>query len=189
MIEEKHAILIPDRVYHVYNRAHGDELMFRQVRNYNYFLTQYRKRISPYVHTLAYCLLPNHFHLLIKVKGQEEIEFHRDKEVEDVHEFISLQFRNFFVSYTKSYNLIFKRKGGLFMHRFKRKEVSGDLHLITVLSYIHNNPLNHGLVKEIHDHRFSSFHDYESDGSTWINRALIESKFAPEIIRQMQGTK
>jgi len=65
--------LEPGRFYHIYNRANGSERMFRNNENYKYFLRRYKKYIDPIVKTYAYCLMPNHFHLLVQVRDEGEL--------------------------------------------------------------------------------------------------------------------
>ncbi|MFT6214847.1 MAG: cysteinyl-tRNA synthetase, partial [Roseivirga sp.] len=64
----------PEKLYHIYNHANGFENLFREVENYRYFLRQWEKHIQSIADSLAYCLMPNHFHFLIKVKDQSELE-------------------------------------------------------------------------------------------------------------------
>jgi putative transposase len=61
-------LLEPGEIYHLYNHAVGDDNLFRQEENYHYFLQKYAELLTPIFDTYAYCLLPNHFHLLIHVK-------------------------------------------------------------------------------------------------------------------------
>ncbi len=58
--------------YHIFNRGNNRETLFREERNYPYFLSLFVKHIDPVVDTYAYCLMPNHFHLLVRVKTVEE---------------------------------------------------------------------------------------------------------------------
>jgi putative transposase len=60
--------LCPGVFYHIYNRGNNRENIFREERNYAYFLQLYTRHIAPIAETYAYCLLKNHFHLLIRVK-------------------------------------------------------------------------------------------------------------------------
>ena len=72
--------LEPDRIYHIYNRGINGENIFKEERNYAYFLTKYAKCISPIADTYAYCLLKNHFHLAVKIKTEEELlDFYFEK--------------------------------------------------------------------------------------------------------------
>ncbi len=66
--------LQPDTYYHVYNRGTNRENIFFEERNYAHFLKLYAHHIEPVAETFAYCLLRNHFHLLIRVKNEEEID-------------------------------------------------------------------------------------------------------------------
>jgi hypothetical protein len=63
----------PDRYYHIYNHANGNENLFVEGDNYKWFLRQYHTYISPIADTYAYCLMPNHFHFLIKLKSSKEL--------------------------------------------------------------------------------------------------------------------
>lgn len=56
------------KFYHVYNRTNNKELLFKEHENYFFFLRKYKQYLSSYIDTYAYCLMPNHFHFLIKVK-------------------------------------------------------------------------------------------------------------------------
>lgn len=66
-------MLIFEKYYHIYNHANGDENLFREQKNYEYFLEKYKQHISPIAETIAWCLMPNHFHLLVKIKKEAEI--------------------------------------------------------------------------------------------------------------------
>ncbi len=63
----------PERFYHVYNHANGEENLFRQEENYHYFLKLWTKYIEPIADTFAYCLMPNHFHSLIRIKSRIDL--------------------------------------------------------------------------------------------------------------------
>ncbi len=62
-----------DKFYHVYNRSIDKKPMFCNVGNYEYFLKQYNKYLTPVVDTYAYCLLGNHFHLIVRIRPQEQM--------------------------------------------------------------------------------------------------------------------
>jgi len=66
-----HAHLESGSYYHIYNRGNNKESIFLDEDNYLYFLTKWKKYLHPFVDTLAYCLMPNHFHFLIKVKPED----------------------------------------------------------------------------------------------------------------------
>lgn len=56
------------KYYHFYNRSNNEELLFKSEENYVYFLEKYRYYLGPLFSTLAYCLMPTHFHFLVKIK-------------------------------------------------------------------------------------------------------------------------
>ncbi|MCK9639794.1 MAG: hypothetical protein M0R39_07775 [Prolixibacteraceae bacterium] len=66
--------LQPDSCYHIFNHANGFENIFRIEANFLYFLEKYRLFISPIAETYAYCLMPNHFHLVVRIQKRETIE-------------------------------------------------------------------------------------------------------------------
>lgn len=66
--------LQPDISYHIFNHANGFENVFRVAENYRYFLEKYRLYISPIAETYAYCLMPNHFHLVVRIRKSSVIE-------------------------------------------------------------------------------------------------------------------
>jgi len=63
----------PEGIYHIYNHANGSEDMFIDEENYYYFLKKYAEKLNGVVSTFAYCLMPNHFHLLIKVRSEKTL--------------------------------------------------------------------------------------------------------------------
>ena len=65
--------LLFDTYYHIYNRGTNRENIFIEERNYQHFLKLYGHYITPVAETFAYCLLRNHFHVLVKIKPEEEI--------------------------------------------------------------------------------------------------------------------
>src|SRR5262245_24090528 len=62
-----------DTYYHIYNRGINRENIFVEARNYTYFLWFYNQYIEPVAETFVYCLLRNHFHLLVRIKTETEI--------------------------------------------------------------------------------------------------------------------
>lgn len=141
-------------VYHIYTHANGKDLIFREDENYKYFLSKLLKYIIPVAEIYAYCLIPNHFHLLIRFKDSDQVS-----DAEE-HKYLMRQFSNLLNGYAKAYNKKYNRKGSLFLDFLKRKRVDDEKYLIKLLHYIHNNPLNHGFVEDINDWKYSSYHSY-----------------------------
>ena len=65
--------LFPNQYHHCINHAVGQDLLFREADNYRYFLDKYEKYIEPITTTYAYCLMPNHFHFLLRINNKQEI--------------------------------------------------------------------------------------------------------------------
>ncbi len=63
--------LQPDTFFHVFNRANGNEKLFRNDNNYRYFIRSWVKYTDPIARTYACCLMPDHFHALIKIKSEK----------------------------------------------------------------------------------------------------------------------
>ena len=101
--------------YHIYNRGTNREDIFVQERNYRYFLQLYVKHIEPAAETYAYCLLKNHFHVLVRIK---DAEAQNPKGLE--RPLGSIAFSNFFNAYAKAINKAYGRTGSLFQHPFGR---------------------------------------------------------------------
>ena len=66
-------LFLPDTVYHIYNHANGRDNLFAESENYRYFLELYGKHIGPIAETYAFCLMPNHFHFLLRTRGFEDL--------------------------------------------------------------------------------------------------------------------
>lgn len=157
-VQYKADILIPEVTYHIYNRANGNERLFMSTENYRYFLQKYREHISPIAHTFCYCLMPNHFHILIRIKREEELRaLEAFPKFETLEKLLSKQFSNFFSAYTQAFNKHYKRKGSLFMKNFKRKAVRDEAYLKKLVRYIHHNPVEARLCAKPEDWKHSSY--------------------------------
>lgn len=154
-----------NKYYHLYNRSNNHEQLFRNRDNYIYFLEKYRKYISPFVDTLAYCLMPDHFHFSIFISSDNSILIKKN---------IGLLLS----SYTKAINKSLSRVGSLFQEHTKTKLIEDEDNLLTVISYIHQNPLRKYLVTNLENWEFSSYQDYVGlrDG-TLINKTYIQNRF------------
>lgn len=161
-----------ESVYHVFSHVNGKELIFREETNYQFFLKQLDKYIIQIADIYAYCLLPNHFHLLLRFKNIEGIN------VEDEHQFLMKNFGNFLNSYAKAFNKKYNRKGALFLNAVKRKKISDEKYLLKVLHYIHNNPINHGFANKVDQWKHSSYNSYLNlEKESKLNRMEIMQYF------------
>lgn len=66
--------LQPNSSYHIFNHANGFENIFTEDENFRFFLDKYNQYILPIAETYAYCLLPNHFHLVVRIRRKEVLE-------------------------------------------------------------------------------------------------------------------
>jgi REP element-mobilizing transposase RayT len=185
--------------YHIYNRGNNRENLFKEERNYRYFLKLYAKHIEPIADTFAYCLLPNHFHLLVRIKAAEEIEETLKEETlkeETLKVFKtfrvlkpSQQFSNLFNAYTKAINNAYPRTGSLFEHPFGRKPVDSDAYFTQLVIYIHQNPQRHGLIADFRDWPYSSYHAHLSAQQTRLKRDIVLDWFSgpQQFVQQHQG--
>src|SRR5690554_5809319 len=119
--------------YHVYNHANGIENIFKEEKNYYYFLLKYKQHIGPVADTYAYCLLPNHFHILLKTRPLNRIFLEKTKGKEKVfQDLLSQRMSNFFNAYTKAFNKMYDRKGSLFLDNVKREKIGEENYFTAV---------------------------------------------------------
>ena len=159
--------------YHIYNRGNNRCDVFFDVDSYYYFLKLYDKYITPVADTLAWCLLKNHFHILVYIKlnheiNQDKLEFSTVEKPKVIS--ASRQFSHLFNAYTQGINKKFNRTGSLFESRFERKKITSDAYLQKVIFYIHNNPVHHGFTKNINLYPWSSYETIISDKPTKLKR-------------------
>lgn len=170
--------LEPGKQYHIYNHANGKEQLFLNPGNYHYFLKRYKELVSPYLNTFTYCLMPNHFHLLVQIKPEEELKslpaFRSEKPIPEV---ISKKLSNFFSAYTQAFNKQQGRKGSLFMKNFKRKNVTDETYLRKLIHYIHYNPVHHGYVDGVEAWPYSSYRAITSSEPSEIMKKEVVAFF------------
>lgn len=167
-----------DRYYHIYNRANGKEKIFVSTENFDFFLQKYKKYLVPLVETFSFCLMPNHFHFLIKIKSEKEllqIEEYQNSKNKNI--FINKQFSNLFSSYTQAFNKQQGRKGNLFMRPFKRREVKDETYFRKLVHYIHYNPIEAGLCNHPTEWLHSSYNALISIKPTLLNRTEVLKYF------------
>jgi REP element-mobilizing transposase RayT len=135
-----------EHYYHIYNRGVNYQPIFFHPKNWGFFIKRLRDYCQPdLVNIIAYCLMPNHYHLLVFLKADE---------------FGETIMQPLTVSYTKAINRQEKRVGPLFQGPFKAILVDKDAYLLHLTRYIHLNPVAAGLVKGPTEWVYSSFRDY-----------------------------
>jgi len=158
----------PSQCYHIFNHANGTENIFREEENYRFFLQQYEKYLGGLVDTFAYCLMPNHFHIMIKVKsdlpGFQNLAglspHHQTKMGHASNNPVTKAFSDFFNSYSKSFNKRYQRRGSLFVEHFKRNPILDERQWQETFLYILLNPIKHGFVKDLNHWKWSSWNAY-----------------------------
>lgn len=166
-------LLEPDKYYHIYNHANGKENLFVNEGNYHFFLRKYAHHINPIADTFAYCLMPNHFHLAIRIKPEEELQLSKSFKPLESSKYLSKQFSNLFSSYTQAFNKQQNRMGSLFIPNFSRKHIDSDEYFRQLIHYIHFNPVHHGFVDDLRDWKHSSFKSFFSAKATSLKREEV----------------
>ena len=143
-------------IYHIMLRGINQQVIFEDDEDFEKFKEKLEtyKAISEYK-IFAYCLMPNHVHLLIKIEKED----------------LDLIIKRIAGSYVYWYNWKYYRKGHLFQDRFKSEPVEDEQYLLTVIRYIHQNPYKAKMVQNIDEYKYSSYNEYKnaSDGITDID--------------------
>jgi len=143
-------------IYHVMLRGVNRQDIFEGEEDYAVFKKQlYRivfykdesgKPQPPRCVIYAYCLMTNHVHLLIRETVEE----------------LSTVIKRITVGYALYYNSKYQHVGHLFQNRFRSEVVNDEAYFITLLRYIHQNPVAAGITKTIEEYRWSSWIEYEN---------------------------
>lgn len=166
--------------YHIFNRGNNSEPIFFEEDNYLYFLKLIKKYLVPTVDFYAFCLLKNHFHFIIRIKEDSEINalelkystIEKPKKIE-----ASLQFSHFFNAYTQAVNKRYKRTGSIFEKSFERIRITNEKYLKQSILYVHHNPIHHHIAKNIDDYKWSSYKIILSDSTTVLKRKEVLELF------------
>ena len=173
-----HTRFFSDHFYHVYNRTVDRKAMFSNDGNYRFFLKQYDHYLSDVADTYAYCLLGNHFHLLIRVRNESDLAaFCAGNTEKTAHQIVSHQFRKFFQSYAMAYNKQQDRVGTLFQTPFKRVQVDSEKYFAQLIYYIHANPQLHGLTSNFTSWPWSSYGAMLADKPTKLRKQEVVEWF------------
>jgi putative transposase len=175
--------------YHIYNRGINGCTVFTEADNYFCFLDLYQKYITPVANTYAWVLMRNHFHLLIKVKKENEIPFlptlkgnlHKDSDENHLEETEfnkkkynqTNQFSHLFNAYAKIFNKKYYRTGSLWEHPFRRIKIETLEQLLYLIYYIHHNPIHHGFCSHFLEYPWSSYLTMVSPKKTNLKRSEV----------------
>ena len=132
--------------YHVLNRGNGKQKIFFESENYLFFLRKLKKYIQMgQQEVVAYCLMPNHFHLLLEETVDMKLQ----------NTMLRLQ-----TSFAKAINKRLGKSGHLFQDTYQKILVENNEQLLHLTRYIHMNPVKAGLVTKPEEWQYSSFPDY-----------------------------
>ena len=149
--------LLPRNTYYLQLQTVGWEKAFLSDRNY--FLKRYCDLFLPVSETLAYCLLPDQIHFIVRIEDHKTLRnFFQLKSSEPVHpHLISNQFGLVLSSYTQAFNKDIQRKGKLFDSPAKRECVSSDHCLNDLIKFIHRLPVDLGCCDRLDNWEYSSY--------------------------------
>jgi len=151
--------------YHIYNRGNNKQLIFFNDENYLFFLRKIKVQLKPYCDILCWCLMPNHFHLIINAneKSCKQRQTFGNTSIQE----LSYRVGVLLSSYSQAINKQNKTTGSVFQQKTKSKEITtktehkgSGSYLINAMHYCHQNPLKADLVKKLEDWPYSSFLDY-----------------------------
>lgn len=152
----------PTGIYHVMSRGNNKEKIFEK----DYEKEKMRKIIKESkekysVEIYAYCIMSNHFHILMRIPFQQLPEFMRD---------IKLQ-------YSKNYNWKYQRVGHVFQGPYRSEAIDTEAYFWSCLRYIHLNPVKAGMEKSFYHYRYSSGREY------YKNKPILLHEYALRMIK------
>ena len=149
--------------YHIYNRGNRKSKIFLDERDYLRFLERagiYKNKCE--VEILCYCLMPNHFHFLIR---------------QEMNLSISRLILKVCTGYSKYFNRNYNRVGSLFQDQFKSVHVKTNEQLLWLSAYIHSNPSVAKMKIKNQDYPYSSYKDYYNNEEGIVKKSMIMSQF------------
>jgi len=180
---------IPNSIYHIYNRGVNKDLIFKDEQDYKVFLNYLKECLSPVedgsrfqvrnlksfyteIELLAFCLMPNHVHLLIKQKDKNSIKKFT---------------KSLFTRYSMYFNKKYKREGPLFQGKYKAVNVMNKDYLLDISRYIHKNPLK--FIKNLTDTYSSYAHYMGTINLSWVNKDIVLEYFKESTFMQYNNIK
>lgn len=161
-------------IYHIYNQGNNKRKIFFSKRNYHFFISKMKTHLIPYSDIIAWCLMPNHFHIMLYVK-HDSIFIEANGKERSINHALGIILR----SYTRAINKQEKMSGSLFrketkagcvnckpelVPNFFKSTINVKSHLKqypqVCFDYIHQNPVIAGIVDEAKDWEFSSLQEY-----------------------------
>ena len=174
----RNEIIEADTFYHIYNRGINSCDIFKSQENRLFFLSKFTHYLCEVCEVYAYCLMPNHFHFIVKIKPEDVIKTFGEKNTKSTSKkeiglhalpnIFSKQMGKFISCYSQSFNKENSRHGALLESPFKRLKIDSDAYLKNLIVYIHLNPSE--LKENYLDFRFSSYLAILSNNKTNVKR-------------------
>src|SRR3989344_5099105 len=153
--------------YHIYSRGVEKRKIFIDTRDYQKFLDyliKYKRQFDWIIY--CYCLMPNHFHLLVQSQ----------------HDKLGQIMRSMLTAYSVYFNMKYKRVGPLFSGRYKSIICQDDAYLLQVSKYIHLNPVKAHLSSKPSDYDFSSYREYMKVHTFGHEKSIIDKRAMKRIV-------
>jgi putative transposase len=173
--------LADDSIYHVINRGNGGQVVFQKDKDYEAFVNLMKEaKIRYAVKIFAYCLMPNHFHIVVMPHQSEDL---------------SKWMQWLLTSHVRRFHKHYGTSGHIWQGRYKSFLIQKDSHLLTVLKYVEGNPLRAGLVNSANNWLWSSHGESIHKGDhSLIDEVPVElpkewSKFVNESIAEKELEK
>lgn len=160
------------RVFHIFNHAIDDFMLFYDEEDYNYFLSIFEKKLDNIPAAIfAYCLMPNHYHFLIRQESEKEI----------------YKLFNFaYISYARYYNKRYNRKGHIFRTPLQHINVNSKIYMLQLCKYIHMNPVYANLVDKPEDWTYSNYLEWIKKRKGLLFAEDFQQKYFPDPQRYIE---
>ena len=153
-------------IYHIMLRGIDKRDIFMSKWDYGKFLEYIKKaKDKSDFQVFGYCLMTNHVHMLLKT------------EMDDIGDII----KRIAVGYAQYHNIRNGRTGHLFQNRFRSEVVDTEAYFLTVLRYIHQNPVKAGIAKDVKVYKWSSYIEYIDNSKNLLVDADFALRFFPDI--------
>jgi len=167
----KRKLTVPDIVSHITQRAAGKEPLFLEDADYLYMLANMKDIVKKRsLDVYAFCLMPNHIHILASPREDELQEAMRD----------------LFSRYAMMFNRKYERKGHLFAGPYRQTVCLDDAYLLVASLYIHMNPVRSGLVRDPFLYRWSSVKLFHDPGAV---RSFVKPGFVLRLLALDEGSQ
>lgn len=162
--------------YHIFNRGNGKENIFLDDDDFRFFMLRLRQNLFPDEKSkerlsslpdnsfslVSYCLMPNHFHLLLK----QNTDIPTSKLLLKIC-----------TSYSMYFNKKYDHVGHIFQNRFKQIVIEDDSYLKWLTCYIHQNPKVAGLVTDLNKYQWSSYGEFLYNRKGLCEKGIILEQF------------